>query len=402
MDERIFFEQLLTIPELKVDNVFYESNRIILHCYSKQSVQTCPQCGLVKDKPVKRYEERQIRDLNISGKEAWSYLRVRQFECECGHYFHEPFNWVAKGKSYTLRQAKFIFELCARQPFSEVGAIVNMNAKTVERLCYAQAEQIADLPERYGQLRKLGIDELSLYKGKGNYCCVLTDLERGIQLDVLPNRRNETLVAHFQGLGSEFCQQIKHVSCDMWEPYTEVAECCFPQAKITIDRFHVVKALNNVLDVIRKTLRREHPKENSFKKLKWVLFKRAEFLSQKQCESLKQAFQKAPELHAAYELRNRFHAIFDQAQGKPQAREWLERWLRDVRFTADPAWTKFLKTLSNRAADRWKELILNFVESGISNAVAEGLNNLIRYMRRLSFGVSNFEHMRLRILVSSA
>ena len=192
MHERIFFEQLLAIPELKVDKVAYESNRIILHCHSEQDAQPCPRCGSLKDKPVKRYEGRQIRDLNISGKEVWLYLQVRQFACECGHYFHESFSWVAPGKRYTQRQAKFIFELCARQPFSQVGAIVNMNAKTVERLYHAQAERVISLPERYARVRKLGIDELSLHKGKGDYCCVLTDLERGIQLDVLPDRKKET------------------------------------------------------------------------------------------------------------------------------------------------------------------------------------------------------------------
>ncbi len=82
--------------------------------------------------------------------------------------------------------------------------------KTVERLYYEQAEQAINLPERYAKVRKLGIDELSLHKGKGNYCCVLTDLDRGAQLDILADRKKETLVAHFQGLGLAFCQQIKH------------------------------------------------------------------------------------------------------------------------------------------------------------------------------------------------
>lgn len=397
MDERIFFEQLLAIPDLKVDKIFYESSRIILHCHSEQDARACPKCGSVKDKSVRRYEERQVRDLDISGKAVWLYLRVRQFECKCGHYFHEPFSWVAPGKSYTLRQAKFIFELCARQPFSEVGAITNMNPKTVERLYYERAKQVIKMPERYAEVRKLGIDELSLHKGRGDYCCVLTDLERGVQLDILPNRKKETLVAHFQRLGRSFCQQITQVSCDMWGAYTEVAKQCFPQAKVTIDRFHVVKALNDVLDLIRKALRREHPRQDSFKKLKWVLFKRTGHLTDEQAQALDRAFECSPELKKAYELRNSFHAIFDSSQDKAQARKWLEGWMREVQFTKNPAWDKFLKTLGN-----WKDLILNFVDSGISNAVTEGLNNLIRYMRRLSFGISNFEHMRLRILVSSA
>lgn len=396
MNERIFFEQLLEITDLRVDQITYESRRIIDHCHSEQRGQACPRCASLQEKPVRRYEERRVRDLDISGKEVWLYLRVRQFECECGHYFQEPFSWVAPGKSYTLRQAKFIFEMCARQPFSAVGAIVNMHAKTVERLYLGQAEQVINLPERYAQVQHLGIDEVSLHKGKGDYCCVLTDLQRGIQLDILAERKKETLIAHFQGLGQAFCQQIKEVSCDMWGAYSQVAQECFPQARVTIDRFHVVKALNDGLDSIRKGLRKEQPQEEAFKQLKWVLFKRAEHLTDLQKQALEPAFQKAPELAKAYQLRNSFHYIFDYAQDKAQASRWLERWIKEVEGSKNPAWNKFLKTLSN-----WKDLILNFVDSGISNALTEGLNNMVRYMRRLSFGLPNFEHMRLRILATS-
>jgi transposase len=256
-----------------------------------------------------------------------------------------------------------------------------MHVKTVERLYYQQAEAVIDLPQRYAQVRKLGIDEISLRKGKGEYCCVLTDLERGRQLDILPNRKKETLIAHFRSLGPSFCEQIKHVSCDMWGPYSEVAKQCFPQAKVTIDRFHVVKALNDVLDTIRKVLRRVHPEQTAFKKLKWILFKRSNTLSNEQQEALKQAFALSKELQDAYQLRNRFHNIFDQTESKQQAEGWLERWVQEVRWTQNPAWDTFLKTLAN-----WKDPILNFIESGISNAVTEGCNNLVRYIRRISFG----------------
>ena len=168
MNERLFFEQLLALPDLRVDKVYYENTRILLHCHSEQKISACPRCASLRDKAVKRYEERQIRDLAISGKEVWLYLRVRQFKCECGHYYHEPFEWVAAGKSYTVRESKFVFELCAKQPFSEVGAIINMNVKTVERLYYQQAEAVIDLPQRYAQVRKIGIDEISLRKGRGS------------------------------------------------------------------------------------------------------------------------------------------------------------------------------------------------------------------------------------------
>ncbi len=397
MNEKLFFEQLLEIPGLKVDQVTYESRKIILHCHSELTGEACPHCGSTDKKAVRSHDERKVRDLNASGKEVWLHIRVRQFECDCGRFFNEHFDWVQPGKSYTVRQSKFIFEMCDKQPFSTVSAILNMCPKTVERVYYAYAEEVIDLRKRYEQVRKLGIDEVSLRKGKGDYCCVLTDLERGIQLDMLPDRKKATLLAHFEQLGEGFCQQIEDVSCDMWGPYVDVAKTCFLNAKITIDRFHVVKPLNDVLDSMRKALRKKHPQEALFKELKWILFKRPEKLDECQQEALHSAFGLAPELEEAYVLRNSFHAIFDQSPSKQIATQRIEQWIEDVRFTRNEKWDTFLKTLNN-----WKDFILNFVETHLSNAVTEGLNNLIRYVRRISFAIPNFEHMRLRVLASSS
>lgn len=396
MNEVQFFEELLEIPGLKIDSVSYESRRIILFCHTEGADSVCPRCGSSSGQQVKRYEERKIRDLDISGKEVWLHVRMRQWGCDCGHYYHERLEWADPGKSYSKRQAKFIFLCCARQAFTEVGAIHNMCPKTIERLYYEQAKGEINLPARYAQVRKLGIDELAHRKGKGDFCCVLTDLERGTQLDLLKDRKKATLIAHFQQLGPEFCAQITDVSCDMWGPYVDVARQCFPQARITIDRFHVVKALHEALDTIRKSLRRKQPREELYKNLRWLLFKRSDQLRPEEKKSLCEALLASPRLRAAYQLRNAFHAIFDHDTTCEQAHEHLQQWIDKVKASQDPAWETFLKTLN-----KWKIEILNFVESGISNAVTEGLNNLIRYIKRISFAIPNFEHMRLRVLAAS-
>lgn len=261
---------------------------------------------------------------------------------------------------------------------------------------YTHAQEVIDLDQRYKQVRKLGIDEMSLRKGKGDYCCVLTDLERGIQLDILPDRKKATLIAHFEQLGEEVCAQIEHVACDMWGSYSDVVSVCFPNVRVTIDRFHVVKLLNEALDYIRKKLRKAQPKVPVFKDLKWSLFKHPKKLSPAQQEALSHAFEQAPALEEAYMLRNSFHAIFDKATSKTVADQWISQWIEDVSFTGNSVWHKFIRTLQN-----WRASILNFVETRITNAVTEGLNNLTRYFRRISFAIPNFEHMRLRVLASS-
>ena len=243
MDELKFYEELLGLSELKITSIEKSPSKFIFHCRYTKELSTCPVC-LEPTGKINQTEQRKFRDLKISEREVWLYIQVPQFFCPtCNRYFFTNPDWVMPGKPYTKRQSKWIFEMCKKQSFLQVAQLLNMCPKTVERLFYNTAKQVIDLTNRYANVRKLGIDEISHRKGKKDYACVLTDLERGIQLDVLRDRKKETLLAHFQSLGEDFCNQIEVVSCDIWKTYINVAKECFPNCEVVIDRFHVVKAL---------------------------------------------------------------------------------------------------------------------------------------------------------------
>lgn len=396
MDEHKFFEDLLNLPGLRVTSVHHESSKIILHCSLDKGVVHCPSCG-GETALVNQYKTRRVRDLDISGKEVWLHLRLGQYTCvPCNRHFHSPCDWLLPGKRYTKRQAKWVFELCGKQAFSEAGALVNMHAKTVERLYYEQAGAQLQLRKRYQEVRKLGIDEVSNRKGKKDYICVLVDLDRGIELDILPNRKKSTLEAHFKQLGEGFCAQIEVVCCDMWKPYIEVAKTCFPQAELVIDRFHVVKSLNEVLDQFRKELRRKSPEEEVFQPIKWLLFKKPACLGDTQKDQVEKALSQSWKLDELYTLRNSFNAIFDLAKDPMDCEHQLSYWIEHAQQIAYPPLDKFLKTLKN-----WMKPISAFATCRTTNAVTEGLNNYLRYFKRISFGLPNFEHMRIRVLMAS-
>ena len=397
MTEQKFYEDLLGLSELKIVSIEKSPTKLIFHCcYTKRS-SICPVCLKATSK-VNQTDIRTFRDLKISEREGWLYIEVPQFHCRtCKRYFFENPDWVVSGKSYTKRQAKWIFEMCKQQAFTQVGTLVDMSHRTVERLFYERAESAINLAERYKSVRKIGIDELSHRKGKKDYVCVLTDLERGIQLDVLPDRKKETLVAHFQSLGEGFCEQIEVVSCDIWKTYINVAKECFPNAEIVIDRFHVVKALNDVLDAKRKELRQEFKEETCFKHIKWKLFKRPEKCNEADFLLLKNAFDKSWLLEEIYQLRNTFNAMFDVAASKEKLIESLDFWNDHASKLEYEPLNKFIKMLNN-----WKNQIAAFAKQRITNAITEGLNNYLRYFKRISFGLPNFENMRMRILIASA
>ena len=396
MNELDFYEKLLNLSDLKLERIERFAQKIIFHCKYAKSISSCVKCSK-ETREINQWEVRKYRDLKISENEVWLYVKVPQFHCmNCNRYYFEIPPWAEKGKSYTKRQAKWIFEMAKKQSFTEVGALVNMSHKTVENLYYRMAEQVIDLPKRYAQVRKMGIDEVSHEKGKKGYVCVLTDLERGIQLDILPNRKKETLKAHFQQLGEDFCNQIEAVSCDIWKTYINTARECFPNAEIVIDRFHVVKALNEVLDTYRKSLRRRYKDEDCFKHLKWRLFKRYEKCDETDKLILNEAFEKSWFLEELYELRKSFNAMFDIAPNQNILKKSLHSWIQHAKKLDYEPLNKFIRTLEN-----WKKPITAFANQRISNAVTEGLNNFLRYFKRICFGIPNFQHMRLRVLASS-
>lgn len=396
MKEINFFEALLGLSDLIITEVITEKDRIILICKLKNIGCKCPKCGQ-HTQLIKQYKTRLVRDLDISGKEVWLRLRLGQLHCKsCNSYFNESKDWLLPYKSYTKRQKKWIFEMCSKQPFTEAGSLLNMNAKTVERIYYEMAKSKINLPARYAKVRKLGIDELAHRKGKKDFVCVLVDLERNIELDILPDRKKATLVAHFESLGKDFCNQIQVVCCDIWKTYILTAQECFPNATVVLDRFHIVKALNKVLDEFRKGLRREQKEEDAFKKLKWKLFKRPDKCSTQQLQEIEKALSLSDELRTLYNLRNEFNTMFDKAKSEQSLLEQLDIWIIKGQKTKDEELLRFIKMLQ-----KWKNEIVSFAKHRITNAATEGLNNYIRYFKRISFGLPNFEHMRLRILMAS-
>lgn len=396
MELSTIYEQLLDLPSLCVSQVQVEANRIQIECHTNTVGQRCPTCRQPTS-TVNQYYTRTIRDLNLGIRQVYLVVTIRQLFCQsCPRYFSESLDFADLGKEHTHRQAEYMFALARKQSYTEVAALVDSSPKTVERVVLAHCAQVIDLPARYGRVRRLGIDEHSHRKGKKDFLCILTDLDRGTLLDVLPNRKKETLIAHFQSLGKAFCNQITDVACDYWDAYLSTAQTCFPQATLVLDRFHVVKWLNESMDTFRKQLRKSDQDNPHYKTLKWVLYKQYHTLSDKQLDDLDLAFIDSPALKEVYWAREAFHHILDNSVGVETALNRMQKWTDDLAHKGITAFDNFVKTLS-----KTKEYIANYVINYVSNAVTEGLNNLIRSVRRTAFGMTNFEHLRLRVLAIS-
>lgn len=100
----------------------------------------------------------------------------------------------------------------------------------------------------------LGIDEKVIAKVH-NYITLVYNLNRGIAESVTEDRKQESLKRYYEQLDKA------QVAMDMWERFIKVTEHYIGSEKIVIDRFHVMKHLNQAVDIVRKQENKELEKE---------------------------------------------------------------------------------------------------------------------------------------------
>jgi len=384
-----FYEMLLNIKDLKIEQVVIEDGSIHIHCkICCEDSQPCPLCTCEVSKKTPKYR-RKIRDLDISGRKVFLHLQVHQFLCDCGRTFSEEFEFVQSGKSYTKRQGKWIVELSGQQSHTRVGALVDMSHKTVERICY-RSTQKRDI--NWSLIKRFGIDEFAFKKGHKDFIVILVDLDTHEIIDLLPFRDKASISQYFNNLGEEICAKVTDYCSDMWGPFQDLAKELFPNATIHIDRFHWTVHLNKTVDGFRKALRREDKDEEAFKKLKWKLIKRPEKLSETEVEDLQKAFEIAPELEEVYQMKNTFQAIFDTHFSHEFASTQIDLWLQHAKALKNQYLNTFIELF-----ERHRNNIMNYFKNRISSGVVEGKNNLLRTIKRFTFNMTNFEHFKARV-----
>ncbi len=381
---------ILNIPNLKVEKVEYSEKELNIYCkIEKETAELCPSCQKEIFSKREKYR-REVNDLGISGRKVILHLLVHQYNCDCcGRTFSEKFDFAEPNKSYTKRQAKWVFEMSAQQSHYRVAALIGFSHKTIERICY---NQLINRAINWDKIRRIGLDEFAFKKGHKDFITVIIDLDTHNIIEILEQRSKDSLRAYFQSLGSSFCAKIEDFCSDMWGPFQDLAKEIFPNANIHVDRFHWTRHLNKVLDSERKSIRKENKEEAVYKRLKWKLIKRPENLNEQEIKDLKKAFKLNPELEDLYEMRNTFQAIFDTNFSCDFAKEQIDHWLVQAKNMGNKYLDKFTDLFN-----RHKCNILNYFKNRISNAALEGTNNLLRTVKRFTFNMTNFQHFKFRV-----
>ena len=256
---------------------------------------------------------------------------------------------------------------------------------------------------RFSTLETLGLDEIALTKGHGNFVTVVSTRDAAGQtavLAVLPNPLKATVQAFLETIPAALKATIQRVCTDPYDGYVNAIYETLLGVAVVADRFHVAKHYRDGADQLRqqelKRLQQDlsAAQDEPLKGLLWPFRQDWWYLSEAKQRQLTHLFAQALGLQQAYSLRCVLTLIFEADLSKAQALEALNRWCRLVKDSGLRCFDRFLTTLDN-----WKAEITNDFNHRQSSGFVAGLNNKLKLLKRRCYGLDSpttlFQRLKL-------
>lgn len=241
------------IPGFRVQSAHHNAHQLVIIASSKSKRAVCPDCRK-SSRRVHAYYTRKPKDLPVTGMPALLVLRVRRFKClftSCERKtFSEP---LVDFLPHRARRTTRLTEALRHIGFALSGAAgarlavklgMPVSGNTLIRILLATPRPHGDDPEI------IGVDDWAWRRGH-HYGTILVDLERRRPLDLLPDRKADSLAAALKGYPSATL-----LTRDRSTEYASGMRMGLPGALQIADRWHLVRNVRDMTIRLHARLRK--------------------------------------------------------------------------------------------------------------------------------------------------
>lgn len=404
MPKQPFISIPLDIPDLRVlQTDLTAADELILTVESTLTSTTCRRCGRPLTSQHGEDRSRLLRHLPILGRPVYLRIRPKRFRCpHCEDHLTttQELDWYDPNALHTKAYERHLIVQLINSTVTDVVAKEDVSYDALLGILDRWIATSIDW-DALAPFTVLGIDEVALTKGHGDFVAVLTAktaTDRLHVLAILPNRLKATVGAWLQAIPQEHRRRIQTVCTDMWAGYVTAVQDVLPDAMIVIDRFHVARHYRDGVDTLRKQevrrLRATLPDElqDDLKHILWPARKRPVDLDDEERAQLERFLAHSPALQQAITLREELTTIFDTARSKADGLRRIHFWRHRVIKSGLNCFDSFLKLL-----DTWLDLIANYFIDHQTSAFVEGLNNKLKVLKRRCYGLRNVGRLFQRL-----
>jgi len=378
----------------------------------------CHRCGCALQ-GIKSQHRLELKDLPLRGFSSIIRLFRRKGHCSvCKKTRSESIAFLAKeSPHYTQDYAWWIGTMCEFSPVSRVAEMAGEGNMSVRRIDFNRMRRMLT---RYKipSVTHIAVDEVYARKKKKHpdenrnmrFFTVITDLATKRVVWVSEGRHKKALDEFFTLLGKDACDKIQVVAIDQHDDYrASVKEYC-ANAKVVWDKFHLLKTFGEAVNEVRKNLHNWRGSKDALApltrgKYRFTFLKRDSKRTKKEKDHISEVVEANEEFSSLEIIKERMLSFFDCLTEKDARKVFDEigQWIKEKAEAANDKPT--LESLAfNPLLKWWKNLNLgwdtlkNYFTFRVTSALAEGVNNVIKSLKRRSFGFRNMEYFRFKIM----
>ena len=351
----------------------------------KTAALCCPVCGA----PTKRYgyepKERIWRHADCLFYPCYVHCKRPRVLCDkCGTVqVNAPFE--RKNSRFTLLFEGYAMLLLQDVPRARASRLLRCDEKSLAAILTYWVHDAVNRMD-LSDTCSIAMDETSFRRGH-KYVTVAIDEVRCRVFDVEPGR-DKTAV---KNVGKKLernggnTKSVNSVTSDMSASYLSVVREVFPNAKQTIDKFHVKQVLLKALDTVRKDEQKESGRKKELflcRKLFMVPQGRMTDKQRTMVAELSKQYKKTGRAFRIVQSLDDFYASTSMVEAQERL-DKLCSWMRRCRL-------KPMKDAALTLRNHSKE-ILNYFHTRLTNAICEGINAMIQAAKRKARGFHTFE-----------
>ena len=333
-------------------------------------------------------QEKQWRHLNFFEHECYLHARVPRVKIHGNNVRLIDPPWSGLSKGFTMLFEALVLQLASHMPVHTVSKIIKESDYKIWSMLERYVSK-ALANNDYSQLTAVGMDETSKRKGH-DYITLFVDLQQKKTIFITEGKNKETVKAFADDLAAHNGkpEAITDVSCDMSPAFIRGITDHLPNAKITFDRFHIMKVLNTAVDQVRK---QEVLLQSILKGHKYIFLKNKSNLTIKQHQTRQELSISKLNLKSirALHLRENFQEIY-----KSDSYEQFETLLKKWYFWATHSRIAPIKQAAYTIKNHW-DGVLQWKKSLIDNGLLEGLNSLIQAAKAKARGFRNTRYFKI-------
>ena len=408
-----------------------------LNTYDPSADYYCPECGsLLHGNGDTNYT---LSHIPMGGSYTSLIVSRQRLRCsckECKYNYTFDADFKEDGHLLTKALATYIRDLLSLQlTLKEISLITGVNQNIVKDIDKKRLQEKYTVngegehllkPEK--QAVHIGIDEFKLHDNR-RYATVIIDLDTGHVLYLAHTKKKRVVYEFMDFVGDEWMRGVKAVASDMNADYGKAFQEKYPDIKVVYDHFHIVQNLNKkVINEIKKDevkrLLDEGDEEaaQTLKGSKYVLMSGRDTLLQKDRDArhnkvLSEAgilFNK-PEVIQKGGNRKRYKEIIEQNEllftadlvkeklkfaYEADTELKMKRRINSIITLCEDTENKHFLWFSKLLRDHY-DGIINHAVFKISTGKVEGTNQMIKTLRRKSYGIPDDEYFFLKIMDAS-